>query len=141
MGFLKRIAGLLGLARDDVHDNDARHDADEEPDGQPRTTPFRVQETGLPRRGFSVPAHVVRDRPPLGPVIIPSTSGDGGVQVLQFPPIINNWAHSISCFSLFLLELKVALNLIGEILNLEMMKGTRKGLNFMHSGHRGKSFF
>lgn len=84
MGFFRRLAGFLGLAKDDVHEHHSNDDADEEPNGQPRTTPIRVKETGLPRRGFSVPAQVVIDRPQVGPVLTPSTSGDGGVQVSSF---------------------------------------------------------
>lgn len=82
MKFFRRIAGLLGFDKDDGRNHDDKHNADEEP--QPRTTPFRVQETGHPRRGFSVPAHVVVDRPHLAPVITLSTSGDGGVQGLRW---------------------------------------------------------
>ncbi|XP_016201548.1 uncharacterized protein LOC107642650 [Arachis ipaensis] len=84
MGFFKKVAGLLGFSRDEPHDHDPRHDADAEPDAQPRAAPFRVQETGLPRRGFSVPAQVVVDRPQPGPVITPCTSGNGGVQGLKW---------------------------------------------------------
>ena len=73
MGFFKRIAGLLGLARDDSED---------ESDDQPRTH-HSLKDTGLPRKGFSVTKQVVVDRPQLGPVVAPSTFGDGGVQVLN----------------------------------------------------------
>ncbi|MED6172395.1 hypothetical protein PIB30_049673 [Stylosanthes scabra] len=84
MRFFRKVAGLLGLTRDDPHDHDPTHDADAEPAVQPRNAPYRVQETGLPRRGFSVPAQVVVDRPNFGPVITPCTSGDGGVQGLKW---------------------------------------------------------
>ncbi|RDX82543.1 hypothetical protein CR513_36655, partial [Mucuna pruriens] len=78
MKFFRKIAGLLGLGN---HDHDSKDEADDEP-GQPRMPPVRVRETGLPRKGFGVPAQVVVDRPHLGPVLIPSTSGDGGLQGL-----------------------------------------------------------
>ncbi|KAF1861700.1 hypothetical protein Lal_00026118, partial [Lupinus albus] len=52
--------------------------------GQPRTTPYRVKENGLPRKGFSVPSQVVIDRPHLGPILTLSTSRDGGVQGLRW---------------------------------------------------------
>ncbi|TKY70715.1 hypothetical protein E2542_SST07007 [Spatholobus suberectus] len=79
MRFLRKIAGLLGFAN---HDHDSKDDADDEHAGQPRTTPYRGRGTGLPRKGFGVPAQVVVDRPQLGPVLTPSTSGDGGLQGL-----------------------------------------------------------
>ena len=85
MGFLRRITGILGFSKDEPHetrdvddDNDVVHDctSKEEVD---------VEDIRLHRRGFSVPAQVSveRDR---GPILIPCTSGDGGVQV-----------HSLSC--------------------------------------------
>jgi len=70
MGFFKRIAGYLGFGN---HEHDSK---DEARDGQPRTT--------QPRKGFSVPAQVVVDRPHLAPVLTPSTSGDGGIQGLDW---------------------------------------------------------
>ncbi|XP_027361538.1 uncharacterized protein LOC113869419 isoform X1 [Abrus precatorius] len=79
MGLFRRIVGFLGFSRDDVHEHDSK---DDEPDGQHRTARFRVKETGLPRKGFSVQAQVVVDRSQLGPVLTPSTSGDGEVQGL-----------------------------------------------------------
>ncbi|KAK7307721.1 hypothetical protein VNO77_41036 [Canavalia gladiata] len=82
MGFFRKMAGFLGFAKDDVHDHDSKDDANDELNGQPRTTPFRIEETGLPRKGFGVRAQVVVDRPHLGPILTPSTSGDGAVQGL-----------------------------------------------------------
>ncbi|CAL0331743.1 unnamed protein product [Lupinus luteus] len=76
MGFFRKIAGFLGLSKDQIHEEDDREG------GQPRTTPYRVIENGIPRKGFSVPAQVVIDRPHLGPILTPSNSGDGGVQGL-----------------------------------------------------------
>ncbi|CAL0314351.1 unnamed protein product [Lupinus luteus] len=76
MGFFRKIAGFLGLSKDHGHEED-------EGEGQPRTTPYRMKETG-PRKGFSVPAQVVLDRPHLAPILTPSTSGDGGVQGLRW---------------------------------------------------------
>ncbi|KAJ7003584.1 hypothetical protein NC653_008717 [Populus alba x Populus x berolinensis] len=70
MRFFKRLAGFLGFAKDD-----GGHEA-----------PFRsnFQETGLPRKGFSVPLQVAVERPQLGPVIVYCNSGDGGVQGLRW---------------------------------------------------------
>lgn len=78
MGLFRKIAGFLGLGN---HDHDSKDAAADEHDVHPRTTPHRVRETG-PRKGFSVPAQVVVDRHHLAPVLTPSTSGDGGLQVL-----------------------------------------------------------
>ncbi|XP_057449689.1 uncharacterized protein LOC130740968 [Lotus japonicus] len=83
MGLLKKILGILGLAKDDDHEHNSKDDSD---DAHPRPTPtpYRVHETGQPRRGFAVSAEVVVDRPQLGPVLAPSPSGDGGVQGLRW---------------------------------------------------------
>ncbi|KAG4973105.1 hypothetical protein AAZX31_11G041800 [Glycine max] len=60
MGFFKRVAGFLGFGN---HKHDSKDETD---DGQPR-----VRET-------------VVDRPHLAPVLTPSTSGDGGIQGLDW---------------------------------------------------------
>ncbi|KAL3737816.1 hypothetical protein ACJRO7_019355 [Eucalyptus globulus] len=94
MGLLRRIAGFLGFGRDEVNrdDEDQRHHRgddgegrDGDGEGEDPTNPAgrgarSYQETGLPRRGFSVPVKVAVDRP--GPVLLPCDSGDGGVQGL-----------------------------------------------------------
>ncbi|KAG5228726.1 transcription factor MafB [Salix suchowensis] len=92
MRFLKRIAGFLGLAKDDggyeVKDQQEAEAEAEEQDGHqhPNHVRFRsnFQETGLPRKGFGVPVQVVVERPQLGPVIVPCISGDGGLQGLRW---------------------------------------------------------
>uniref|UniRef100_A0A2P2J712 Uncharacterized protein LOC105121582 n=2 Tax=Rhizophora mucronata TaxID=61149 RepID=A0A2P2J712_RHIMU len=95
MRFLKRIAGFLGFVRDDGgqelrdhqseedNDNDGDHDYLHHHRQQPQAG-FKFQETGLPRKGFSVPVQVAVDRPCLRPVLLPCTSGDGGVQGLKW---------------------------------------------------------
>lgn len=75
MRFLKRIAGFLGFGRDEVNEEDEEDDTTHAPN------PVHVRETGLPRKGFSVPVQVAVDRSLPGPVIVPSLSADGGVQV------------------------------------------------------------
>lgn len=41
-----------------------------------------MQQSGLPRKGFSVPVQVTIDRSNKhAPIIVPTDSGDGGVQV------------------------------------------------------------
>lgn len=88
MRLLRRIAGFLGFVKDegahevkdqesvedDHHRNNHRHD-------QQSRFPSNYEETGLPRKGFGVPVKVAVDRAQLGPVLVPSSSGDGGVQV------------------------------------------------------------
>ncbi|XVE57462.1 hypothetical protein DITRI_Ditri04bG0092500 [Diplodiscus trichospermus] len=83
MRFFRRLVGLLGFARDDGHevkDQENDHHNDDEPTNNRPV--FR--ETGLPRRGFSVPVQVAVDRPQLVPLLLPCTSGDGGVQGLKW---------------------------------------------------------
>ncbi|KAK8520746.1 hypothetical protein V6N13_076880 [Hibiscus sabdariffa] len=83
MRFFRRIAGLFGFARDDAHevkDQENDHQSDNE---TPGNRPV-FQETGLPRKGFSVPVQVAIDRSQPGPVLLPCTSGDGGVQGLKW---------------------------------------------------------
>jgi len=85
MGFLRRIAGFLGFAKDDHEhkDEDDENNNDENSDSQAHNRPH-FQDTGLPRRGFGVPVQVVVDRPPIGPVLGPCNPGDGGVQGLRW---------------------------------------------------------
>ncbi|KAK8657994.1 hypothetical protein V6N13_036210 [Hibiscus sabdariffa] len=83
MRFFRRIAGIFGFARDDAHevkDQENDHQSHNETPGN-RTA---FQETGLPRRGFSVPVQVAVDRSQPGPLLLPCTSGDGGVQGLKW---------------------------------------------------------
>lgn len=78
MGFLRRIAGILGFSKDEPHET---RDVDDENDVvRDRTSreEVEVEDTRLPRKGFSVPAQVVIER---GPLLVPCTSGEGGVQV------------------------------------------------------------
>ncbi|XWS49579.1 hypothetical protein CRYUN_Cryun12cG0015300 [Craigia yunnanensis] len=83
MRFFRRIAGLLGFARDDGHEvKDLENDHHN--NNQPPYNPRVFQETNLPRKGFGVPVQVAVDRPQPGPVLLPCTSGDGGVQSLKW---------------------------------------------------------
>ncbi|XVF52374.1 hypothetical protein PTKIN_Ptkin05aG0013500 [Pterospermum kingtungense] len=79
MRFFRRIAGLLGFARDDAHEV-----KDQENDHHPNNNRPVFKETNLPRRGFSVPVQVVVDRPHPAPLLLPCSSGDGGVQGLKW---------------------------------------------------------
>ncbi|KAE8693151.1 Detected protein of confused Function [Hibiscus syriacus] len=83
MRFFRRIAGLFGFARDDAHEVNDQENDHQSDNKTPGNRPV-FQETGLPRRGFSVPVQVAVDRSQPGPVLLPSTSGDGGVQGLKW---------------------------------------------------------
>ncbi|KAK3183053.1 hypothetical protein Dsin_030339 [Dipteronia sinensis] len=83
MRFLRRIAGLLGFSRENGPEVKEDVNDDITDDHQPQNRPI-FQETGLPRKGFGVKVQVPVDRPQPGPVLIPCTSGDGGVQGLRW---------------------------------------------------------
>lgn len=81
MRFLRRIAGFLGIVRDngpEVKDDEEDQDKIDDNNNQ-RSSNF--QETGLPRKGFGVQVQVAVERPLPGPIIVPCNSGNGGVQV------------------------------------------------------------
>ncbi|GAV69819.1 hypothetical protein CFOL_v3_13320, partial [Cephalotus follicularis] len=82
MRFLRRIAGILGFSRDDGHEFKDQEEPDQDDDPAHHQPIFH--ESGLPRKGFSVPVQVAVDRSQPGPVLIPCTSGDGGVQGLKW---------------------------------------------------------
>ncbi|KAG6633643.1 hypothetical protein I3843_12G061500 [Carya illinoinensis] len=86
MGLFRKIAGFLGLGKDDGHETrDEEGDEDNNNNSDTRThdrAPF--QETGLPRRGFGVPIQVVVDRSQLGPILVPCNPSDGGIQGLRW---------------------------------------------------------
>uniref|UniRef100_A0A5B7ATP9 Uncharacterized protein n=1 Tax=Davidia involucrata TaxID=16924 RepID=A0A5B7ATP9_DAVIN len=75
MKFLRRIAGFLGFAKDEAHE--VKDEDEDNPDVN------RV-ETHLPRKGFSVPVQVPVERAQVGPVVIPCSVGEGGVQGLRW---------------------------------------------------------
>ncbi|GMH26753.1 hypothetical protein Nepgr_028596 [Nepenthes gracilis] len=82
MRFFRRIAGILGLGKDDTHaskDEDDDADADETGHDQ-----MNVEPIPGPRKGFSVPVQVAVERPSLGPVVVPCNAGNGGVQGLKW---------------------------------------------------------
>lgn len=92
MGIFRKIAGLFGFGSKDEEER-------EEEDPNRGVADFRP--TGLPRRGFSVPVQVPVERSNPGPVLVPSNSGDGGVQV-SHP--IENYDMS-GCLELLLLSI------------------------------------
>ncbi|XP_020081576.1 uncharacterized protein LOC109705258 [Ananas comosus] len=81
MRFLRRIAGIFGLGRDDAAHNEGSDGAGEGAGDD------RAAEGAARRRGFSVQVPVAVDRSAAagggGPVLVPSDLGDGGVQVLE----------------------------------------------------------
>ncbi|KAM5573363.1 hypothetical protein ABKV19_013077 [Rosa sericea] len=81
MGLFKKLSLFLGFSKDDDHE--VKDKEEDEDDSQPRNQ-AHFRDTGLPRRGFSVPVQVAVDRPPPGPILIPCRSGDGGVQGLRW---------------------------------------------------------
>ncbi|KAK1261585.1 hypothetical protein QJS04_geneDACA008796 [Acorus gramineus] len=79
MGFLRRIAAVLGFVRgDDNHGIDGSGDSEEE-DRTDREAILRRH-----RKGFSVQVPVAVDRHLAGPVIAPCNPGEGGVQGLKW---------------------------------------------------------
>ncbi|GAB4834722.1 hypothetical protein Ancab_032985 [Ancistrocladus abbreviatus] len=82
MKFFRKIAGILGFVKDDVHtvndeDDDACADADADDTRHNQPIPG-------PRKGFSVPVQVTVERPILGPILVPCNDGDGGIQGLKW---------------------------------------------------------
>ncbi|XP_022737034.1 uncharacterized protein LOC111289933 [Durio zibethinus] len=81
MRFFRRIAGLLGFARDDGHEvkhqeNEHQNNNNNKNNPPPNYRPIS-HETGLPQRGAV-------DRPQPGHVLLPCAYGDGGVQGLKW---------------------------------------------------------
>ncbi|PKU61367.1 hypothetical protein MA16_Dca017799 [Dendrobium catenatum] len=70
MGFFRRIGTILGFVKDEAHAV-GEEDGDKINDSAQRR----------PGRGFSVQVPVAAEKPSLGPVIIPCSLGEGGVQV------------------------------------------------------------
>ncbi|XP_010941232.1 uncharacterized protein [Elaeis guineensis] len=78
MGFFRRIAGFLGLVRDEANEAAAGGRGGGEEEEEDKRTG-----KSLPRsraKGFSVHVPVTVERPSVGPVLIPCGPGEGGVQ-------------------------------------------------------------
>ncbi|KAH0448954.1 hypothetical protein IEQ34_022754 [Dendrobium chrysotoxum] len=69
MGFFRRIGTILGFVKEEAHAV-GEEDGDKINDSAQRR----------PGRGFSVQVPVAAEKPSLGPVIIPCSLGEGGVQ-------------------------------------------------------------
>ncbi|KAH9769635.1 phospholipid hydroperoxide glutathione peroxidase [Citrus sinensis] len=84
MRFLRRIAGFLGIVRDNGPEvKDDEEDQDKIDDNNNQRS-YNFQETGLPRKGFGVQVQVAVERPLPGPIIVPCNSGNGGIQGLRW---------------------------------------------------------
>lgn len=85
MGLFRRLAGILGFSREEgqeVHEENGDAGANlASPSAVAAAVAAAAQAQHLNRRGFSVPIQVQVDRPAPGPVLLPCTAGDGGVQV------------------------------------------------------------
>ncbi|RWW15268.1 hypothetical protein GW17_00020902 [Ensete ventricosum] len=81
MGILRRIAGFLGLTREEEEEEEehaeARHPNGGGGDGGGRTGAGPPRAAG---RGFGVQVPVAVERPSPGPVLVPCDPGEGGVQ-------------------------------------------------------------
>ncbi|XP_015688983.2 uncharacterized protein LOC102718896 [Oryza brachyantha] len=88
MGFLRRIAGIFGISRDDADHHHPHHDgagaagdsasaAEVPPD---KVAAAAAAAGNVQRRGFSVQVPVPVERPGPGPVLVPCPQGEGGVQ-------------------------------------------------------------
>ncbi|CAI9095402.1 OLC1v1031348C1 [Oldenlandia corymbosa var. corymbosa] len=77
MGLFRRIAGFLGIGKDEAEELKGN---DDDNDVVPRAVPV----PNMPRKGFSVPVQVPVDRPASGPVLVPCPAGNGGVQGLRW---------------------------------------------------------
>ncbi|KAK6934996.1 hypothetical protein RJ641_035151 [Dillenia turbinata] len=86
MGFLRRIAGILGLGKEEGS-HEVKDLEDDNTNNNHRTDHHRFNDedlSRLPRTGFSVPVQVAVDLTPVGPILVPCSGGDGGVQGLKW---------------------------------------------------------
>ncbi|KAI3464688.1 hypothetical protein Pfo_021351 [Paulownia fortunei] len=90
MGLFKRLAGLLGFARDEdqQHHDDAAADTAIPASSSMAAAAAAAAATAsaqhLPRRGFSVPVQVPIERAPQPPLLVFCPAGDGGLQGLRW---------------------------------------------------------
>ncbi|CAI0418532.1 unnamed protein product [Linum tenue] len=92
MRFFRRIAGILGFVRDEGGEHEEEQEKGDHEAEQQYVPPHQsrdhhrpdYRETGIPRKGFSVPVKVAVERQQPGPILIPCKAGDGGVQGLRW---------------------------------------------------------
>jgi len=107
MRFFRRLAGLLGLGKDDGHDTkDEDDDANRSNSSSDdvRRNRMNVDPIPGPRKGFSVPVQVAVERP-VGPILVPC-NGDGGVQVT----VLELFISGLRCLLWFFLILSMDSN-------------------------------
>lgn len=76
MGILRRLGSILGFGKDEPHGGGDEDDDDRTVESVPRRR----------TRGYSVQVPVAADKPSAGPILVPCSLGEGGVQVrYQFP--------------------------------------------------------
>ncbi|CAA7393243.1 unnamed protein product [Spirodela intermedia] len=79
MGFLRRMAGMLGLVHGE-DGGDVAEEEDREGVGEDKRRADSSAAASANRRGFSVQVPVPVERPQVGPVFVPCDVGEGGVQ-------------------------------------------------------------
>lgn len=80
MGLFRKLGSFLGFVKDE---SEELKDEEEKDRVSSSTSVPNVSEAAaqhLPRKGFSVSVQVPVDKP-AGPLLVPCSSGDGGVQV------------------------------------------------------------
>uniref|UniRef100_A0A1D1Z7B6 AT-hook DNA-binding motif-containing protein 1 n=1 Tax=Anthurium amnicola TaxID=1678845 RepID=A0A1D1Z7B6_9ARAE len=75
MGFLRRMASILGFLHGAADDGDGGED-----DGRAAGKGEAQSPTPAARKGFGVQVPVPAPRPQAGPVLVPCDPGEGGVQ-------------------------------------------------------------
>uniref|UniRef100_A0A1D1YIK7 Eye-specific diacylglycerol kinase n=1 Tax=Anthurium amnicola TaxID=1678845 RepID=A0A1D1YIK7_9ARAE len=79
MGFLRRMASILGFLHGAADDGDGGED-----DGRAAGKGEAQSPTPAARKGFGVQVPVPAPRPQAGPVLVPCDPGEGGVQGLKW---------------------------------------------------------
>lgn len=95
MRWFRKIGNFLGFVKDEAEE--LREE--EERDCVSFNSNAATQH--LPQKGISVAVQVPADRPPLGPLLIPCSSGDGGVQVRKLPFFLFSLQNFVISFVVF----------------------------------------
>ena len=98
MGFFRRIAGFLGIPRDDADHPDSSSSSAAAAAEFPQEKVAAASAAAAAaapafhgtRRGFSVQVPVPVERQAPGPVLLPCPNGDGGVQVVRLLYLIKS---------------------------------------------------
>ncbi|KAF3631883.1 hypothetical protein FXO38_26428, partial [Capsicum annuum] len=89
MGLFRKISGFLGFTREEGNEvraveNNSNGNALSPSAEDVAAAAAAAQAQNVQRRGFSVPIQVPVEKPQFGPVIVPCSSRDGGVQGLRW---------------------------------------------------------